>query len=58
MISGTSSLPTTRGLLILILLLLVKVPIWILIDPVGKIYQSLKTLVYVYACVSVTQDNI
>lgn len=58
MISGTSSLPTTRGLLILILLLLVKVPIWILIDPVGKIYQSLQTLVYVYACVSVTQDNI
>lgn len=58
MISGTSSLPTTRGLLILILLLLVKVPIWILIDPEGKIYQSLQTLVYVYACVSVTQDNI
>lgn len=58
MISGTSPLPTTRGLLILILLLLMKVPIWILIDPVGKIYQSLQTLVYVYACVSVTQDNI
>lgn len=51
-------MPTTRGLLILILLLLVKVPIWIFIDPVGKIYQSLQTLVYVYACVSVTQDNL